>query len=100
MWHGTIPVGARTAAWWFTDRSNGVSRAPYAARNLAAHVGDDPNDVRANREALAVELGQGPLSWMGPVHGIDIVEIDAPHAIVPNVDALATTAPGVPLATA
>lgn len=99
MLHGTLDVAGRRAGWWFTDRRDGVSRPPYDARNLAAHVGDDPNAVRANREALAHELAVGAVTWMGPVHGIDIAVIDAPHAIVPNVDALATSAAGVPLAT-
>lgn len=99
MLHGTLDVDGRTAAWWFTDRAGGVSSAPYAQRNLAAHVGDDPAHVRANRDDLERELNAGPLSWMGPVHGIEIVVLDTPHAITPNIDALATTAPSVPLVT-
>ena len=99
MLHGTLDVEGRTAAWWFTDRAGGVSPVPYATRNLAAHVGDDPNNVRSNREALETELGAGPLSWMGPVHGIDLVVLDEPRSITPNVDALATAATRVPLVT-
>lgn len=99
MLHGTLDVSGRTAAWWFTDRAGGVSPAPYASRNLAAHVGDEPAFVRANRDALEAELAVGPLSWMGPVHGIDLVVLDAPRSISPNVDALATRAARVPLVT-
>jgi len=99
MLHGTLDANGRTAAWWFTDRAGGVSQAPYATRNLAAHVGDDPNAVRANREELERELGVGVLSWMGPVHGVDIASLDAPRSITPNIDALATSAAGVPLVT-
>lgn len=99
MLHGTLDVAGRTAAWWFTDRSGGVSPAPYTSRNLAAHVGDDPNLVRANRDGLEAELAAGPLSWMGPVHGIDLALLDAPRSITPNVDALATSATAVPLVT-
>ncbi len=99
MLHGSLAVAGRTADWWFTDRAGGTSLAPYASRNLAAHVGDEPRHVRANRAGLEQELSAGPLSWMGPVHGVDIVELDSPRAITPNVDALATAAVGVPLVT-
>lgn len=99
MLHGTLDANGRTAAWWFTNRAGGVSPAPYATRNLAAHVGDDPSVVRANRDGLQRELGVGPLSWMGPVHGIDLAVIEAPQAITPNVDALATSAVAVPVVT-
>lgn len=99
MLHGILDVGGRTAGWWFTDRNGGVSEPPYASRNLAAHVGDDPTQVRANRDRLAVELELGPISWMGPVHGVDLVVLASPHSITPNVDALATAAARVPVAT-
>jgi len=99
MLHGTLDLDGRTAAWWFTDRAGGVSPTPYASRNLAAHVGDDPGCVRANRDGLEAELAAGSLSWMGPVHGIDLVVLNTPRSITPNVDALATAATGVPLVT-
>lgn len=99
MLTGTLRSGARVARWWFTDRLGGFSAPPYDSLNLAAHVGDEPTDVRANRAALETELGAGPLSWMGPVHGTDIVFLDAPTSITPDVDALATTTPGTPLVT-
>ena len=99
MLHGSLAVSGRTAEWWFTDRAGGTSCAPYASRNLAAHVGDEPGAVRANRTALEQELSAGSLSWMGPVHGVDIVVLDSPRAITPNVDGLATAVVGVPLVT-
>ena len=99
MLHGTLELNGRIASWWFTDRFGGVSAPPYDARNLAAHVGDDSNAVRANRSELERELGAGTLSWMGPVHGVDLVELSTPRAITPNADALATTAVRVPLVT-
>lgn len=57
----------------FTARAGGVSRPPYGAvggggLNLAAHVGDDPAAVAANRAALERELGVRPV-WMNQVHG-------------------------------
>jgi YfiH family protein len=40
-----------------TTRVGGVSQAPYESLNLGFHVGDDPEDVRRNREIVARELG-------------------------------------------
>lgn len=99
MLSGEIRTAGRVARWWFTDRDGGVSQPPFAHRNLAAHVGDDPTAVRANRDALATELQLGALSWMAPVHGVALELVDAPVALVPNVDALATAASTRPLAT-
>lgn len=99
MLTGTLHSGARVARWWFTDRLGGLSSAPYDTLNLAAHVGDEPADVRANRAALETELDCGPLSWMGPVHGTDIVFLETATSITPDVDALATTKPATPLVT-
>ena len=99
MLTGSITVGTRVARWWFTDRTDGQSVGAYAAGNLAGHVGDDPAIVRANRRALDLVVGSAPISWMGPVHGVDIAEIDRSTSLTPNVDALATSAADVPLAT-
>lgn len=99
MLTGSITAGDRVARWWFTDRSDGRSAGAYAAGNLAAHVGDDPADVRANRLALDLVVGSAPISWMGPVHGVDIAEIDRATSLTPNVDALATRFAEVPVAT-
>lgn len=99
MLSGQLTTGSRSARWWFTDRRGGNSVEPYESRNLAAHVGDDVATVRANRDGLESELAAGVLSWMGPVHGTSIEVLDAPVALVPNVDALATTAARTPLVT-
>lgn len=99
MLSGQLVAGGRTARWWFTDRTDGVSVAPYDAANLAAHVGDDLDAVRRNREHLTDVVAHGPLSWMGPVHGVDLEELTEPVALTPNVDALATTRAHLPLVT-
>lgn len=99
MLSGRLETSSRTARWCFTDRRGGVSVAPYESRNVAAHVGDDPAAVRTNREALESELAFGPLSWMGPVHGVSVEYLDAPAALVPNVDGLITTRSRTPLVT-
>jgi len=41
----------------FSERTGGVSKPPYASLNLAAHVGDDPLAVDANRVRLLDALG-------------------------------------------
>ena len=41
----------------------------------------------------------GACSWMGPVHGIDMVTLDASVSLTPNVDALATAVAKTPLVT-
>lgn len=57
-----------------TLRGGGVSDGPYASLNLAAHVGDRPEAVAANRLLLreAVHLPAEPL-WLEQVHGVAIV---------------------------
>lgn len=59
----------------YTTRSGGVSRGPYASFNLAAHVGDDPAAVAANRARLraGLDLPAEP-HWLEQVHGTTVVE--------------------------
>ena len=66
--------------WAFADRLDGVSLAPYDACNLADHVGDDLDHVRANRTALAAVVGVdgGHVVTMAPVHGNDVGQVDGP----------------------
>ncbi len=92
--------------WAFADRSpvDGVqpSVAPYDSFNVADHVGDDPDVVRAHREALAAAVGVTGhrLVSMAPVHGNDVGEVGAPRTEpVPEVDALVTRVPGIALLT-
>ena len=99
MLHGALTIGGRTARWWFTARDGGVSTAPYASWNVAAHVGDVPAAVRENRRLLEVETGGIPVSWPGPTHGTEIAVLTEPVALTPNVDVLMTEHDRVPLAT-
>jgi hypothetical protein len=66
------PPGVRVLS---TLRGGGLSAGHYASFNLAQHVGDDPELVRANRALLraAAELPGEPL-WLEQVHGIEVVE--------------------------
>lgn len=58
-----------------TTRDGGLSAAPYASLNLAAHVGDDPLIVARNRQRLRqgiLPLPADPL-WLEQVHGTQMV---------------------------
>lgn len=56
-----------------TTREDGHSTGPFAAFNLAAHVGDQPAAVRANRVKLDALLGGLPIRWLEQVHGTTVV---------------------------
>lgn len=58
-----------------TARAGGVSTGPYASLNLAAHVGDDPDNVRENRSRVrkALAMPSEPV-WLSQVHGTTVVE--------------------------
>jgi YfiH family protein len=83
-----------------TDRRGGRSRPPYDSFNLGGHVGDEPDDVGANRARLARELGvpEQRLVWMDQVHGDGVAVVDGPRAdAVPGTDALVTRTAGLVL---
>lgn len=87
----------------FTDRSGGVSTAPFDSFNLAAHVGDNPESVENNRRILAERIGLpvNSIYFMNQVHGRDVAIIgsDSNYLTSPSVDALFTTKPGTALVT-
>jgi polyphenol oxidase len=58
-----------------TTRHGGVSTPPYAALNLAHHVGDDPANVARNRQLLRQLLPADPF-WLNQVHGIQVIAVD------------------------
>lgn len=66
--------GAACAVAGTTTRSGGVSEGAYRSLNLAAHVGDRPQNVRENRRRLVAhaQLPAEPL-WLNQVHGSDVV---------------------------
>ncbi len=89
-----------------TDRSEGVSAAPYEHANLADHVGDRAHDVASNRERLADALRHqigvdvaSPESWawLRQVHGANVEVFDAPRSALPDADAAVTTRAAIPL---
>lgn len=97
----TSPPGAGDVELAFTGRSAGRGSGPYAGLNLGGHVGDDPADVEANREALAreVDLPRERLVFMNQVHGCEVLEVDGPWTgEAPAADGVVTRSPGLALA--
>jgi len=80
----------------FTNRIGGVSHGVYGSLNLGGHVGDVPEDVLANRAALARQYG--PVQFMNQVHGSRIMIVESVTDDEPTADALVTGIPGVTLA--
>ena len=82
-----------------TDREGGGSTGPYAGLNLAAHVGDDPEAVRRNRDLLVGALGDGcaGLVLMDQCHGAGVAVVESVPPSPPAVDALVSTTPGLAL---
>lgn len=80
----------------FSERSGGVSEAPYDTLNLAGHVGDSPDAVHENRARLLRALSlpvDTTIHVPEQVHGLDLVEItDAAES--PRADGLLTSEPG------
>jgi YfiH family protein len=80
----------------FSLRAGGVSTAPYASFNLAAHVGDDHAAVATNRAQLRAELAlpAEPL-WLTQVHGTRVHDADVPSSMdassPPEADAAVTS---------
>lgn len=78
-----------------TLRGGGVSEGPYASLNLAAHVGDRPEAVAANRLLLreAAHLPGEPL-WLEQVHGAEVVRHAGTVGMPPRADAAVAFEPG------
>lgn len=85
------PPGVRACT---TTRQGGLSEGSYHALNLAAHVGDDPRRVAANRRLLrsALDLPREP-RWLTQVHGCRVVEA-GDTGPPPDADASVARGPG------
>ncbi|MBI4733757.1 MAG: peptidoglycan editing factor PgeF [Rubrobacteridae bacterium] len=92
----------------FTGRSGGVSEKPFDSLNLGLHVGDNPENVRKNREiiAKALRIDETHLTCAEQVHGNAIAIIDGRNAgrgafsfsdAISGVDALITSEANIPL---
>ena len=94
--------------WGSTYRMGGQSKAPYDSFNMAYHVGDDKDDVLANRLILAEYLKVSPerLTNANQVHGLNVVKVDESNvgagafdleSAIRDADALMTNLPKAPL---
>lgn len=90
-----LPSGVQAL---FTTRSGGVSVAPFSGFNLGDHVGDDPQAVAHNRQALAELMhrrcAQAPV-FMKQVHGTDVLALGAQAPCSEVADACWTDQAGV-----
>lgn len=88
-----LPSGLRAA---FTTRTGGVSAAPWDSFNVAAHVGDEPADVAANRVRLKEQLAlPAEPCWLNQVHGVKVCNLDAAAMdTAVTADASVTSVPG------
>lgn len=87
-WHSSEELGIRTV---FTDRDLG---------NLALHVPDDAQEVRARRHRLAHDLGLDPeaVLYLDQVHGTHVVDADAAAPGAAHTGDAAVSTEGRPLA--
>ena len=62
-----------------TLRTGGVSQAPFSSLNPAAHVGDDTDRVRQNRQILRemLDLPSEPV-WLDQIHSNCVVKAENP----------------------
>ncbi|SHE56411.1 peptidoglycan editing factor PgeF [Desulforamulus putei] len=92
----------------FTTRRGGFSAFPYHNLNMALHVGDRPDHVRANRAVACAALGINPADLVAAVqvHGSRVEVVGPQHrgrgavdysTAIPDTDALITNTPGLPL---
>ena len=82
-----------------TTCAGGLSTGRYAHFNLAEHVGDEPEAVRANRVSLLETIDCERIQWLEQVHGSHIVRASMASASkVPEADGAWTNSPGIGLA--
>lgn len=118
---GATIIGGRDGAvrFGFTERTGGVSAAPYGSLNLGSHVGDDLAAVEENRRRAlaalrggacpglpAVDVLMGRLLVPNQVHGDRVAVVGSSHPeeldrvralIAEGADAIVCTAPSVPV---
>lgn len=88
-----LPANARACS---STRIGGTSLAPWDSLNLGAHVGDDPQNVQANRQRLVEELNLPSMPvWLEQVHGTDVLLLDGQPPTSLRADAVYTREPGV-----
>jgi YfiH family protein len=91
-----IDAGLSVRAF-FTARDGGVSDAPFAALNVATHVGDDAQHVDLNRARVEADAG-APVVFLHAEHGARVEFVSDGRQQVGPADVLVTNVPGVALA--
>ncbi len=85
----------------FTTRRGGVSQHPFDSLNMGSGSGDDPGNVRKNRELITSALGMpgARIKTVTQVHGDDIYVLREPDAARPHngYDAIMTDLRRVPI---
>ncbi len=84
-WPGPPNVGAI-----FTTRSGGISVAPHDSMNLGDHVGDAPEAVTANREALQTAMATRAV-FLKQLHGCEVLTLEETTGDGLQADACVTT---------
>lgn len=88
----TVPHGMFLCA-------GGTSTEPFTSLNLSYHVGDQAEQVRANRERATAALGLRQLVSVKQTHSDQVLVVEQTHvaAELEGYDALITTLPGTGL---
>lgn len=73
-----------------TTRNGGISEGVYRSLNVGAHVGDDPEAVRRNREIVQAEVGL-PVAYLNQIHSTTVVNAEDALAAVVDADASVDT---------
>lgn len=98
-----LSIDTGLPAWVaFSIRKGGVSEPPYAAANMAYHVGDDPRMVKENRRLLSVAVTRRegiPVYTASQVHGCSCLPVDGTMSVqkleTQSADALITAERGI-----
>lgn len=67
----------------------------YGDANLAQHVGDDPDRVSMNRQALSSMLSVEHWQWLHQVHGTEVAVVTQPQSAPITADAITTRTKGL-----
>lgn len=74
---------------------SGYSSSPYDTFNLGAHVGDNPDQVIANRGLLTQLTDQQQIVWLNQIHSTDVVTLSSQPEIIYDADASVTRQPNI-----
>lgn len=86
-------LGAHAQA---VQTERGMGAPPFGGLNLGDHVGDDPEQVLANRARLVEVFGASPV-FVRQVHGHQVARVDSHGPDTPAADALVTRDMGLPI---